>query len=93
SMNSFRNFLRGFRIKYPWVFMRKRGQSIPTHFSRADDGEILLYESYIRKMRQTDQTNLNLRITDLEAYPPARKLASLIIKHLQAPPFHALTLR
>ncbi|KAK0549154.1 MCM DNA helicase complex subunit [Tilletia horrida] len=83
SMNSFRNFLRGFRIKYRWVYMRKRGQSIPTHLSRADDGEILLYESYIRKMRQTDQTNLNLRITDLEAYPPARKLASLIIKYPQ----------
>ncbi|KAK0527182.1 MCM DNA helicase complex subunit [Tilletia horrida] len=83
SMQMFRNFLRGFRIKYRWVYMRKHGQAIPSHLGRADDGELLLYESYLRKMRQTDQTNLNLRLTDLEAYPPARRLASLVVKYPQ----------
>ncbi|CAD6893383.1 unnamed protein product [Tilletia controversa] len=83
SMQTFRNFLRGFRIKYRWVYMRKHGMPIPSHLNRADDGELLLYESYLRKMRQTDQTNLNLRLTDLEAYPPAKRLASLVVKYPQ----------
>ncbi|KAL9941039.1 hypothetical protein V8E36_000527 [Tilletia maclaganii] len=83
SMQAFRNFLRGFRIKYRWVYMRKHGQAIPSHLGRADDGELLLYESYLRKMRQTDQTNLNLRLTDLEAFPPARRLAGLVVKYPQ----------
>ncbi|KAE8231560.1 hypothetical protein CF326_g3420 [Tilletia indica] len=83
SMQTFRNFLRGFRIKYRWVYMRKHGMPIPSHLSRADDGDLLLYESYLRKMRQTDQTNLNLRLADLEAYPPARRLASLVVKYPQ----------
>lgn len=38
----------------------------------------LTFLDSLRKMRQTKQTNLNLDLQDLEAFPPTKKLARWI---------------
>ena len=86
AMTCFRDFLRGFRLKYRWVYERKNG--INSNASGLVDrspeqGERLLYEEYLRVMRQTDQVNLNLRIADLAAFPPSKRLAGLLQKYPQ----------
>ncbi|KDN43338.1 MCM-domain-containing protein [Tilletiaria anomala UBC 951] len=95
-MTSFRSFLRSFRLKYRWVHERKNnaagkdGASAAAATSglqgldhSAQAGEKLLYEEYLRVMRQTDQVNLNLRVDDLAAFAPSKKLAALLHKYPQ----------
>ncbi|PWN48641.1 putative replication licensing factor MCM4 [Violaceomyces palustris] len=82
SMDLFRAFLRGFKLKYRWAHAKKMGLRAPEGGTGAG-GERLVYEGYLRTMRETDQTNLNLRISDLEAYPPSRRLKSQLVRYPQ----------
>lgn len=64
SMAAFRAFLRGFKTKYRRAFEREQGRDLPTLSDQASS-ENLLYEGYLRKMRFTGQTNLNLDMNNL----------------------------
>ncbi|KAL4402496.1 MCM DNA helicase complex subunit [Malassezia pachydermatis] len=77
----FQAFLRGFRVKYRWAYARSHGQ--PQARTPHTDGETLLYEEYMRQMRMTHQTNLNVRISDLAAFPPSKKLVMHLIRYPQ----------
>lgn len=81
-MALFTDFLRGFKPKYRISWDRENG--VPTRaMATPEEGEELLYETYLRRMRQTGQTNLNLDAINLLAYPPSRKLHSQLIKYPQ----------
>ena len=59
TMHLFRDFLRGFKPKYRIAHDRAKG--LPTRpLASPEEGEHLLYETYLRRMRQTGQTNLNV---------------------------------
>lgn len=82
SMALFTDFLRGFKIKYRVNYDREHGNT--THvLSSPEEGEELLYLTFLRRMRKTGQTNLNLDATNLLAYPPSRKLHSQLLKYPQ----------
>ena len=81
TMQLFRAFLRGFRLKYRWAYARSLG--IAASRPADADGDKLLYEDYLRQMRHTHQTNLNLRIADLAAFPPAKKLSVQLQRYPQ----------
>ncbi|KAJ7507506.1 cell division control protein 54 [Mycena galericulata] len=82
TMKLFRDFLKGFKPKYRAA--HSRSLNIPTRpFSNPADAEVLLYETYLRQMRQTGETNLNLDIVNLLAYPPSKKLHGQLIKYPQ----------
>ncbi|KAN0063204.1 MCM DNA helicase complex subunit [Thecaphora frezii] len=84
TMQMFRAFLRGFRLKYRWAHAKKLGLELPNAVGQdAQDGEHLVYDGYLRRMRQTDQANLNLRISDLEAFPPSKRLKLQLIRYPQ----------
>lgn len=84
TMHMFRAFIRGFRLKYRWAYAKKHGLPVPPSASgNPAEGERLVYEGYLRRMRVTDQTNLNLRISDLEAFPPSKRLKMQLIKYPQ----------
>jgi DNA replication licensing factor MCM4 len=81
-MKLFRDFLRGFKTKYRVAHDREK--KLPTHaFATPEEGEVLLYETYLRQMRQTGETNLNLDMVNLLAYPPSKKLFSQLMKYPQ----------
>ncbi|KAL0946225.1 hypothetical protein HGRIS_012484 [Hohenbuehelia grisea] len=82
TMKLFRDFLRGFKPKYRLAYDRE--QNIPTRVhATPDEGEVLLYETYLRQLRQTGETNLNLDMLNLLAYPPTKKLFSQLTKYPQ----------
>ena len=81
-MKTFRDFLRGFKIKYRVSYDRKEGHPTRT-FASPEEGEVLTYEAYCRRLRQTGETNLNLDVANLLAYPPSKKLHSQLIKYPQ----------
>ncbi|KAJ7937296.1 cell division control protein 54 [Mycena leptocephala] len=82
TMKLFRDFLKGFKPKYRAA--HSRSLDIPTKaFSNPADGEIVLYETYLRQMRQTGETNLNLDIVNVLAYPPSKKLHGQLVKYPQ----------
>ncbi|CCF53540.1 hypothetical protein NDA11_001646 [Ustilago hordei] len=84
TMEIFRSFLRGFRLKYRWAHAKKLGEPLPPAATgNPAEGERLVYQGYLRRMRITDQTNLNLRISDLEAYPPSKRLKMQLIRYPQ----------
>jgi DNA replication licensing factor MCM4 len=83
-MRPFRDFLRvkGFKPKYRAAHDRELG--LPTRvFATPEEGEELLYETYVHRMRQTGETNLNLDMVNLLAYSPSRKLHSQLFKYPQ----------
>lgn len=82
SMTSFTNFMRNFKIKYRVSWDRDRGLSIPA-LSSLEESERVLYEDYLRTMRVTGQTNLNLDMVNLQAFPPTKKLYTQLIKYPQ----------
>ena len=82
SMTSFTNFMRDFKIKYRISWDRDRGLSVSA-LSSPEEGERLLYEDYLRTMRVTGQTNLNLDMVNLQAFPPTKKLYTQLIKYPQ----------
>lgn len=82
SMALFTDFLRGFKVKYRMAWDRDHG--IHTRaMTTPVEGEVVLYETFLRRMRQTGQTNLNLDSVNLLAYPPSRKLHSQLLKYPQ----------
>ena len=81
TMQLFQTFLRGFRLKYRWDYVRSHG--LPQAQLQHMDGELLLYEDYMRQMRRTHIPNLNLSIRDLAAFPPSKKLALQVIRYPQ----------
>ncbi|EIW79689.1 MCM-domain-containing protein [Coniophora puteana RWD-64-598 SS2] len=85
TMKLFRDFLAGFKPKYRAAHDRETGSSrlSARAFAAPDEGETLLYETYMRRMRQTGETNLNLDMANLLAYPPCRKLHGQLQKYPQ----------
>ncbi|CAK5275775.1 unnamed protein product [Mycena citricolor] len=82
TMKLFREFLEGFKPKYRRVYSQALG--LPTQpFSKPGDGEVLLYEEYLRQMRKTGETNLNLDAVNLLAYPNSKRLHNLLVKYPQ----------
>ncbi|KAK7061499.1 DNA helicase [Favolaschia claudopus] len=82
TMRLFRDFLRGFKPKY----RQRHNQSLniaTKPFTNPADGEIVLYETYLRQMRQTGETNLNLDIVNLLAYGPSKNLHAQLIRYPQ----------
>lgn len=82
TMKLFRDFLRGFKPKYRAAYDKENGQATKALATPAD-GEVVLYETFLRRMRRTGETNLNLDVVNLLAYPPARKLHSQLQKYPQ----------
>ena len=82
SMASFSNFIRSFKVKYRVAFDRERGIATPA-LATPQEGERILYEDLLRKMRITGHTNLNLDMPNLLAFPPTRKLHSQLLKYPQ----------
>lgn len=82
TMKLFRDFLRGFKPKYRFAHDREHGERTPAGLTTAQ-GEALLYESYLRRMRVTGETNLNLYMANVLAYPPTRKLRGQLVKYPQ----------
>ena len=81
-MKLFRDFLKGFKPKYRVA--HDRSLHLRTRvFASPEDAEVLLYESYLRRMRQTGDTNLNLDMGNLLAYPPSKKLYGQLSKYPQ----------
>jgi DNA replication licensing factor MCM4 len=79
TMNVFKDFLKGFKPKYR--IAHDRSQGLPTKASSSpEEVEEVLYETYMRRMRTTGQTNLNLDAINLLAYPPSKKLYTQLIK-------------
>jgi DNA replication licensing factor MCM4 len=82
TMKLFRDFLRGFKPKYRVAYDRERGSRTRV-FATPEEGEVLLYETYLRQLRQTGETNLNLDMVNLRSYPPCKKLDSQLAKYPQ----------
>ena len=90
TMKLFRDFLRGFKPKYRIVYDSTVNTSLggTDHVSAFTttseiDAEEILYETYLRRMRQTGQTNLNVDMVNILAYPPSKKLHGQLIKYPQ----------
>lgn len=82
TMKLFRDFLTGFKPKYRVAF--DRDNHLPSKpFSSPDQADALLYEVYLRRMRQTGETNLNVDMINLLSYPPTKKLFSQLQKYPQ----------
>ncbi|KAF8814423.1 cell division control protein 54 [Phlegmacium glaucopus] len=82
TMKLFRDFLKGFKPKYRVSYDRELGLKTRAFTSPAE-GEAISYETYFRRMRQTGETNLNLDVVNLVAYPPSKKLHSQLLKYPQ----------
>jgi len=95
AMNDFRSFLRGFKIKYRAAYNTTQAKAIiesggiaPPVMPLYDgltsaQGEAVLYERYLRQLRETAQTNLNLDAVNLLAYPPTKKLYHQLVNYPQ----------
>ena len=82
TMKLFREFLRGFKPKYR--ALHDRAQNMRTIvFDTPEEAEVVLYETQLRTMRQTGQTDLNLDMVNLLAYPPSKKLFGQLQKYPQ----------
>jgi DNA replication licensing factor MCM4 len=94
-MNLFRDFLRNFKPKYRAAYNDKmarqaaeNGDAVPPAnplydgLSPAKANETL-YLTYLRTMRLTQQTNLNLDSLNLSSFPPTRKLYQQLIAYPQ----------
>ena len=95
AMNDFRSFLRGFKVKYRAAYNTtiskqavEAGGLAPPPMPLYDgllpaQGEQVLYERYLRHLRETGQTNLNLDALNLLAYPPTKKLYHQLVSYPQ----------
>ena len=95
AMNDFRSFLRGFKIKYRAAYNTAQAKAIidaggiaPASMPLYDGlvparAEAVLYERYLRQLRETAQTNLNLDAINLLSYPPTKKLYHQLINYPQ----------
>lgn len=80
SMQSFRQFLTGFKKKYRLAFDLKISLE---DASLLPNAEKLVYVDYLRKMRVTSHTNLNLDLMNLFAYPPTKNLYNQVLNYPQ----------
>ncbi|KAA1101288.1 hypothetical protein PGT21_015688 [Puccinia graminis f. sp. tritici] len=80
SMQTFRQFLQGFKRKYRLAFDLKLSLDDASMLSNGDQ---LVYVDYMRKMRLTSQTNLNLDLINLLAFPPTKNLYNQILNYPQ----------
>ncbi|KAI9610157.1 hypothetical protein H4Q26_007156 [Puccinia striiformis f. sp. tritici PST-130] len=80
SMQTFRQFLQGFKKKYRLAFDLKIPLEDAAMLSNADK---LVYVDYMRKMRLTSQTNLNLDLINLLAFPATKNLYNQILNYPQ----------
>lgn len=91
SMNDFRNFLRGFKPKYRSAYNSNLAKSdsvgqptMPLYDNLpTNKAEEVLYERYLRQLRETGQTNLNLDAMNLHSYPPTKKLYHQLVNYPQ----------
>ncbi|EIW69298.1 hypothetical protein TREMEDRAFT_30971 [Tremella mesenterica DSM 1558] len=95
AMNEFRSFLRGFKPKYRAVYNDSIAQSFLEEGKQAPppmplyDGlsaqaaEAVLYERYLKQLRLTGQTNLNLDALNLLSYGPTKKLYHQLVNYPQ----------
>ena len=83
TMKLFRDFLKGFKPKYRVAHDRSLNLPSRRIFSSPEEAEVLTYEGYLRRMRQTGDTNLNLDMVNLLSYPPSRKLYGQLQKYPQ----------
>lgn len=81
-MKLFRDFLRGFKPKYRAIHDRQENLRTRT-FATPEESEVVLYETYMRRIRQTGETNLNLDMVNLLSYPPCKKLFAQLQKYPQ----------
>ncbi|KAK1216535.1 MCM DNA helicase complex subunit [Marasmius sp. AFHP31] len=79
NLHDVRQFLQGFKPKCRVAHEREQGR--PTSAYSIDENEESLYETYLCRMRQTGDMNLNLDLVNIYAYPRARKLPSHLIKY------------
>lgn len=86
-LNAFKRFLRDFKVKYRHQFDSERvaqkggrRDGIEVAYGK-EDGEMLLYESYLRRMKLSNQTNLNLDLLDLLAFPPTKNLYRQLLSY------------
>ncbi|KAF9559788.1 MCM-domain-containing protein [Agrocybe pediades] len=82
TMKLFKDFFKGFKPKYRVSHDRSLGLQTRA-FTSPEEGEVILYEGYLRRMRQTGETNLNLDVNNLLAFPPSKKLHSQLVKYPQ----------
>lgn len=82
TMTLFKTFLRGFKPKYRVAHDREQGLRTRV-FSSPEEGEVPLYETYLRRMRQTGHTNLNLDMGNLASYHTTQKLFGQLQKYPQ----------
>ena len=82
TMKLFKDFLRGFKPKYRVAHDKEQGLRTRV-FASPEEGEVTLYETYLRRMRQTGHTNLNLDMGNLISYPPTKKLFGQLQKYPQ----------
>lgn len=82
TMKMARDFMKGFKLKYRVQWEREQGRATRPMASPRE-GETLVYEGYLRRLRTTGQTNLNLDMQNLLAYPSAKKLYGQLIKYPQ----------
>lgn len=82
TMHLFREFLRNFKPKYRVAYDKAEG-ILTRQLATPEEGEHLLYETYLRRMRQTGQTNLNVDMINVLSYPTSKKLHSQLLKYPQ----------
>lgn len=83
SMKTFEEFLRNYKAKYRMEYDRQIGVTDWVAQTNFEDREKLVYVGYLRKMRMTGQTNLNLDALNLLAYPPTEKFYHQLINYPQ----------
>ena len=88
-MTAFRRFLRDFKAKYRHAADQTRvddalGRMDGIELGHArEESEMPIYEHYLRRMRQSGQTNLNLDVLDLLAFPPTVNLYRQLLAYPQ----------
>ncbi|KAK7049821.1 MCM DNA helicase complex subunit [Paramarasmius palmivorus] len=80
-MRLFREFIQGFKPKYRVAHEREQGRR--TRAYTLEESEVVLYETYLRRMRQTGEICLNVDMVNILSYPPTKKLYSHLVKYPQ----------
>ncbi|KAG8943279.1 hypothetical protein FRC04_002959 [Tulasnella sp. 424] len=77
------DFVKNFKVKYRREYDRKNNVTLRPLLD-PNEGERKIYIDYLNKMRSTDQTTLNLDVTNLKAYPGTKNtLYPTLIKYPQ----------
>lgn len=81
-MSAFTSFIRNFEPKDRAVLDDAEGV-IPPTFATTGDRKAKLYEGYLRRMRRTGETNLNLDVRNLLAQKGSKKLYPQLVRYPQ----------